>query len=102
MNSFASEDPATPLAPPSKTCTCPSCQIVRLNSSTDPGTAAFAVVATEQVAPMLVSGVAAQGTVTGKDVSLPVPVRLNGCVAGSPELYLSVILSVEVNRSSPV
>src|SRR5690348_7681274 len=71
--SLASEAPAVPLEPPSKTWTWPTAQIVRLPVWMAPGTTAFALVATEQVEPVATPAVVAHGTVTGNGVSATVP-----------------------------
>ena len=73
MKVVASEAPATPAAPPSRTRICPICQIARFPLSTDPATAVLALVETLQVEPIEVSAVAVQGIATGKWISETVP-----------------------------
>src|SRR5688500_4973266 len=55
-----------PSAPPSKTFTLPSCQIVRLPSLIAPGTIESAVVVSEQSAPFVGDAVALHGGKIGK------------------------------------
>ena len=98
LQTACSESLTTPSAPPSNTCTWPSCQFERRISFTTPGSTASAVVSTEQVEPTVLAG-HVQGTVTPKGVSWT-DADLGGAVVavGDPQVGLDPHLARVVGR----
>src|SRR5215207_6748791 len=83
---------ASPSVPPSNSCTWPSCQIARAPSAAAPGTIALKLVSVEHVAPIVVSGVAAHGTVA--------PNPLSSTVEGSSTAASRSVIRVSITASS--